>query len=57
MTLTNKRWRDFYKSTMEKTKTNHKLFLLTTDFLEDKIVEGVKKQESFEIQFDALNVH
>jgi hypothetical protein len=42
---------------MEKTKTNHKLFLLTTDFLEDKIVEGVKKQESFEIQFDALNVH
>jgi hypothetical protein len=48
---------EFYKSTIEKTQFDHELFILKANSLHDKIIDGIKKQKSLEIQFDALNAH
>ncbi len=48
---------EFYKATMEKIKFDHEELLLKSNNLQDKIVNGVKKWESLEVEFDALNTH
>jgi hypothetical protein len=48
---------EFYKSTMEKTQVDHEVFILKANSLQDRIIDGVKKQESLEFQFDVLNAH
>ncbi len=48
---------EIYKSTTERTKFDYEELLLNFNNLQDKIVNGVKKQESFELQFDVLNAH
>jgi hypothetical protein len=42
---------------MEKIKFDHEELLLKSNNLQDKIVNGVKKWESLEVEFDALNTH
>jgi hypothetical protein len=48
---------EFYKSTMEKAQVDHEVFILKANCLQDRIIDGVKNQESLEFQFDVLNAH
>jgi hypothetical protein len=34
---------EFYKSTMEKTQTNHEVFILKANNLQDRIFNGIKE--------------
>jgi hypothetical protein len=42
---------------MEKTQADHEVLILKANSFQDRVFNGVKKWESLEFQFDALNAH